>query len=77
MDAEYARESTELARQNITQHAGMNMLSQANQNQTSVLSLFLLFWDGKMAANNHNIVKTSTYLKTIMFDARVLSGAQR
>jgi flagellin len=39
LDADYARETTELARTKIIQQAGMAMLSQANQDKQSVLSL--------------------------------------
>lgn len=38
-DADFARESTMLARSQILQQAGMSMLSQANQSQQNVLSL--------------------------------------
>ena len=38
-DADYATETTELARTQIIQQAGTAMLSQANQSQQSVLSL--------------------------------------
>ena len=39
LDADYASETTELARTQIIQQAGTAMLSQANQSQQSVLSL--------------------------------------
>jgi flagellin len=39
LDADYANETTELARTQIIQQAGTAMLSQANQSQQSVLSL--------------------------------------
>ena len=39
LDADYASETTELARTQIIQQAGMAMLSQANQQQQSVLAL--------------------------------------
>jgi len=39
LDADYATETTELARTQIIQQAGTAMLSQANQSQQSVLSL--------------------------------------
>ena len=39
LDADYAKETTELARNQIIQQAGMAMLSQANQQQQSVLAL--------------------------------------
>ena len=39
LDADYASETTELARTQIIQQAGTAMLSQANQAQQSVLSL--------------------------------------
>jgi flagellin len=39
LDADYAKETTELARSQIIQQAGMAMLSQANQQQQSVLDL--------------------------------------
>ena len=39
MDADYASETTELARTQIIQQAGTSMLSQANQAQQSVLAL--------------------------------------
>ena len=39
LDADYASETTELARSQIIQQAGTAMLSQANQSQQSVLSL--------------------------------------
>jgi len=38
-DADYARESANLARQQVLQQAGMSMLSQANQQSQNVLSL--------------------------------------
>ena len=39
MDANYAKESTELARTQIIQQAGTAMLAQANQKSQSVLNL--------------------------------------
>ena len=39
LDADYASETTELARTQIIQQAGTAMLSQANQAQQSVLAL--------------------------------------
>ncbi len=38
-DADFAKESAELARSQVLQQAGMSMLSQANQNSQNVLSL--------------------------------------
>lgn len=38
-DADFARESADLARTQVLQQAGMSMLSQANQNSQNVLSL--------------------------------------
>tara|TARA_B100000780_G_scaffold277427_1_gene248116 strand:- start:257 stop:457 length:201 start_codon:yes stop_codon:yes gene_type:complete len=39
LDADYAKETTELARNQIIQQASMAILSQANQQQQSVLAL--------------------------------------
>ena len=39
LDADYASETTELARTQIIQQAGTAMLSQANQSQQAVLAL--------------------------------------
>ncbi|MDC0172686.1 flagellin [Gammaproteobacteria bacterium] len=39
LDADYAQESTELARTQIIQQAGTAMLAQANQKSQSVLQL--------------------------------------
>ena len=39
LDADYAAETTELARTQIIQQAGTAMLSQANQSQQSILAL--------------------------------------
>jgi flagellin len=39
MDADFAKESAELARTQVLQQAGMSMLSQANQQSQNVLSL--------------------------------------
>lgn len=39
LDADFARESANLARTQVLQQAGMSMLSQANQNSQNVLSL--------------------------------------